>query len=108
MKRLIPKFVKIEIPGGEYLLHTKPPFIVGKISLCRSKEELVDHLEELKPYVYKIMDSYNICISMWSILDTEPSKFTIQEIINDMLDYYNITKVQKSLKFYDKYKLENY
>ena len=107
----MPKFVNIEIPGGNYLSHTKKPFVIGKVSLCRSGQELEKHLEELKPYVYKILNNYNICMSLWVILedeDLETPKDEIQKVIDEMLEHYNSAKVQKSLKFFEKYKTEKY
>ena len=104
MQRLIPQFVKIEIPGGEYLLHTSPPFVVGKISKFKNEIDLINHLEQLRPFVYKILDNYNICISLWTILVAEPDKKIIQEVVNNMAEHYKMVTINKSLKYYDKFK----
>ena len=111
MKRTIPKFVNIEIPGGNYISHTEPPFVIGKISTFKTENELKDHLEELKPYVYKILDNYNICMSLWVVLDDkelDTPKSEIQKVIDEMLEHYELVKVKKSLKFYEKFKTEKY
>ena len=103
----MPKFVNIEIPGGIYISHTKKPFVIGKVSLCRSGQELEKHLEELKPYVYKILDNYNICVSLWVIMEDEnleTPKTEIQKVIDEMLEHYNLVKIKSSLKFFEKFK----
>ena len=111
MKRTIPKFVNIEIPGGNYISHTKPPFVIGKVSTFKTETELKNHLEELKPYVYKILDNYNISMSLWVILDDDnldTPKEEIQKVIDGMLEHYNLVKVKPSLKFYEKFKAQKY
>ena len=87
--------------GGANSIHNVWPQLKNK------DQELKNNLEITKPYVYKILDGYNICISLWVILDDDnlhTPKNDIQEIINEMMEHYNLVTVKVKSRFFELFK----
>ena len=103
---MLPNFVTIEIPGGNFLLATNKPFIIGKIWLFRSEEEKKEKLSKIER-MYVLLETHNIAISYYTSLIEIAWIIEFElyyKVLNDMLQHFAETKMLKSPVFYDKFK----
>ncbi len=110
MPKIIEKYCYIDIPGASYILHTREPFLIGRVWMYKSLQELAEQIEKLNPATYVQMETHSIAITLWAVLGDRfiahaGSKEEIKMLMSGMLDFFiESRKVQKS-KFYDKFRI---
>jgi len=110
MPKIVEKFVYIELPGAVYILHTREPFVIGRVWLYKSLPALQEQLEKLQPLSYAQMELYAIAITMRAVLGDRMiahagTKEELQRIMNGMLDFYKETRLEKSIRWHEKFKI---
>ena len=109
MPKIIEKYCFIQIPGGEYILHTKEPFLIGRVWLYKSLQALTEQIEKLKPLSFVQMENYSIAITLWAVLGDRViihsgSKEEIKKLMAEMLEFYKEDRKIYSTPYYLKFK----
>ena len=107
--KIIPQYTYIEIPGGNYIIHTRPPFLIGRIWMYKSLPELNEQIEKITPLSYVQMETHAIAISLWTVLNDRlivhsETKEELKKVMEGMIDFFKETRFDGA-KFYDKFKI---
>ena len=109
MPKIIEKYCFIQLPGDEYILHTQPPFLIGRVWLYKSLPKLTAQIEKLKPLAVVQLDNYCIAITLWAVLGDRliihaDSKEEIKILMNGMLDFYKEERKVLTAPYFEKFK----
>ena len=108
MPKIIEKYCFIQITGGEYILHTQQPFLIGRVWLYKDIQELTVQLEKLNSLAVVKMPDYAIAVTLWAVLGDRltihsNSDGVINGIMQGMLNFYIETKIIPDPAKYKRY-----
>lgn len=99
---VLPPFIFIdsapEFPGAGLIMQTKPPYYMGKVLKCRSREEYERFVNETD-YSFGRVEGYRICIlfagtpnnNAPAVIDTDQFK----PLLDEMAAWYLDNKIRK-------------
>lgn len=100
---ILPIYAYIDLPGATYILHLKPPFVIGRL-YCYTEEKDFNHLiTSVYPAKYAQLDGYNIAVVEYGRLPGDDKLNETEKVINGMLTFFSEGKLIKSKKFYEKF-----
>lgn len=107
MPKIEQEFCYIKLTGATYILHTRKPFLVGRVWQYSTLPALNELLETINPLAYAQMQTHCIAITLWAVLDDRlmvhsGTKTELQQVINKMLEWYEKDAVEKSKSYFDK------
>lgn len=118
MAKQIPEYCYLKLEGGTFILHTRPPFYIGRVWMDRSLPWLNEQIEKLKPLAYAQHSTHVIAVTLWACLGdkvgnqltdrlilTHGTKPKSEIVVKEMLDFFEETKMKASPKFYDKFRI---
>ena len=108
MPKIIEKYCFLQITGGEYILHTKQPFIIGRVWLYKDIQGLTAQMEKLNPLSVVKMTNYAIATTLWAVLGDRliihnSSDVEIKSIMQGILNFYIETKITPDPDKYKRY-----
>ena len=108
MPKIIDKYCFLQIAGGEYILHTRQPFIIGRVWLYKDIQGLTAQMEKLNPLSVVKMTNYAIAVTLWAVLGDRliihnSSDEEIKSIMQGILNFYIETKITPDPDKYKRY-----
>ena len=104
----IDRYCFLQITGGEYIVHTQQPFIIGRIWLYKDIQGLTAQLEKLNPLAVVKMTNYAIAATLWAVLGDRliihnNSDDEIKKVMQGILNFYVESKITPDPQKYKRY-----